>query len=143
MKRTDLSSARRNRYFGATFVALAIAIAAIFITSLPASAQVNSPAPVPGQRAADSLRELTNGLAFYALLACMAGICISSALWAIGSRGLNAGTELAGKRGLVLCCTAAFVVGAVPVWINYLDQTARTPSIDTNNISNNTPPLNP
>lgn len=72
----------------------------------------------------DNLTKLSRGLAWYALGTCMVGICVSSALWAMGSKGSNPGQELTGKRGLVLCLTAAFFIGALPGMINWLENQA-------------------
>lgn len=73
-----------------------------------------------------SLEQLTQGLAWYALVMCMVGICISASLWAIGSKGQNPGQELTGKKGLILCCTAAFFVGSIGTITNYLYKEAQT-----------------
>jgi hypothetical protein len=79
-----------------------------------------------------SLDRLNAALQFYALTACVCGIFISRALWAMGSKGQNPGTELAGKRGIILCCTAAFFIGALPGWMSWLEDLART--ADTNHV---------
>jgi hypothetical protein len=71
------------------------------------------------------MTKLTNWLMFTALLVCVIGICISCVLVALGSKGQNPGQELTGKRGLILCCTAAFFVGAMPGMVSFFDGTAR------------------
>ncbi len=71
-----------------------------------------------------ALQHLSNGLAWYALSASVVGILVSASLWALGSKGQNPGQELTGKRGLVVCCTAAFFVGIAPTLVNYLNQAA-------------------
>lgn len=137
MERTDFRSTRFRVSARIFFVFLLVGGLVLLIPGL-AEAQVNS--PNPGEAAAqastrearDGIMSLTNGLAFYALIACVGGIFISSALWAIGSRGTNPGTELAGKRGIVLCCCAAFIVGALPAWMNYLESLATSPNVDPN-----------
>jgi hypothetical protein len=60
------------------------------------------------------LIDLTNGLEYYAMAVCIAGVLVSTILWVTGSRGQNPGQELTGKRGIILCVTAAFVLGAIP-----------------------------
>lgn len=77
---------------------------------------------------------LSDGLAYYALLAALVGILISAALWAMGNKGQNPGTELTGKKGIILCLTAAFFIGALPAMINHLEGTAK--KLDTNGITN-------
>ena len=62
-----------------------------------------------------AVRQLGNGLMFLALATVIAGVLVSSILWAVGSRGQNAGQELTGKRGLVVCATAAMLIGAYPI----------------------------
>lgn len=82
----------------------------------------------------ESINRLSNGLAFYALIACVVGICVSASLWALGNKGQNPGTELTGKRGLILCCTAAFFVGALPGMVGWLDREAQR--VDTTGVTN-------
>jgi hypothetical protein len=72
-----------------------------------------------------NITTLSQWLEWIALLSCIIGICISSALWAIGSKGQNPGQELTGKKGLILCCTAAFFIGALPGMLSWLEGAAR------------------
>jgi hypothetical protein len=71
-----------------------------------------------------NIRKLSGWLAWLALLACIIGIFISASLWALGSKGQNPGQELTGKKGMILCCTAAFFVGAMPNLLNWLEGAA-------------------
>ena len=80
---------------------------------------------VPRELNTKNVNTLGNGFAFWALLACIAGIFGSAALWAMGSKGQRPGTELAGKKGIVVCVTAAFFVGALPAWSAYLDDVSK------------------
>lgn len=72
----------------------------------------------------DNLQTLADWLARIALAVCVGGILISCALWAIGSKGQNPGQELTGKRGIVLCITAAFFIGILPQMIDYFETLA-------------------
>lgn len=92
---------------------------------------VNTPAVVNTK----PVEDLTRGFAFWALLAAFVGILVSASMWAMGSKGENPGTELAGKKGMVLCVTAAFFVGAVPAMISYFDTQARQPGLDTDRVT--------
>jgi hypothetical protein len=72
-----------------------------------------------------NIARLSGWLAWAALMTCIIGICISAALWAAGSKGQNPGQELTGKKGIILCCTAAFFVGALPAMLSFLEDKAR------------------
>lgn len=72
-----------------------------------------------------NIQRLSSWLAWMALLSCIIGMFISAALWAAGSKGQNPGQELTGKKGMILCCTAAFFVGALPGMLNWLEARAR------------------
>lgn len=108
------------------FPAALLAAIAVFALAGPASAAGAGAAGsvCQGDDCAQNLITLTKGLMWYALMACVAGILVSSILWAMGSKGQNPGTELAGKRGLIVCCTAAFFLGALPAWITTLSNMA-------------------
>jgi hypothetical protein len=67
-----------------------------------------------------NLQSLSNGLAYLALFASLIGLLVASILWAMGSKGQNPGQELTGKRGFIVCLTAAFFVGAAPNMVNWL-----------------------
>lgn len=88
--------------------------------------------PATGLNTAN-LEWFSNGLAYYALLAALVGLLVSASLWALGSKGQNPGTELTGKKGIILCCTAAFFIGALPAMISYLERQAK--QLDTNGIT--------
>lgn len=76
---------------------------------------------------------LSRGLAWYALGMCIVGIFISSAMWAMGSKGSNPGQELTGKKGILVCLMAAFFIGALPGMINWLSgQADKLDSTGTN-----------
>ena len=79
------------------------------------------------------IKQLGDGLGFYALLVAVAGIFISAGMWAIGRNSANSSFELSGKRGIVVCCVAAFLVGALPGWMAWLDDQAQAidPSVAT------------
>jgi len=116
-RRVELAKPTRLRNFLRFLLALfGLVFAVTAFLASPAAAQTIEQPP--------ELAELSDGLAYFALAACIAGICVSAALWAMGSKGQNPGTELAGKKGMILCCTAALLVGALPGWINALSEMA-------------------
>lgn len=107
-------------------IVLAVGVVAVALTVLSAT-------PASADDVADSyaaakkdINTLAGGLAWYALMMCLVGTLISASLWAIGSKGQNPGQELTGKKGFVVCFTAAFFVGAAPGMINYLNKAATT-----------------
>lgn len=106
--------------------------AGMLIAATPAGA---APDPeVSFNEAQRQISDIGNGLAWYALMMCLAGLLISSSLWAIGSKGQNPGQELTGKRGIIVCCTAAFFIGATPSFINWLEKEA--PGVDRSGVTN-------
>jgi hypothetical protein len=72
----------------------------------------------------DHAQILAQGFGWYALVAAMAGICISAASWAIGSQTQNSQQQLIGKKGFIICCTAAFFVGSVTQLMSWLENQA-------------------
>jgi len=105
-------AARAAIFFGATATGLG---------ALESQAFAADPPPFDTSH----LQTLSDGLAWYALMMCLVGMLISSSLWAIGSKGQNPGQELTGKRGFIVCLTAAFFIGAIPNFINWLDTQAK------------------
>jgi hypothetical protein len=67
-----------------------------------------------------NVNKLTGWLMWIALLACLTGIFVASALWALGSKTDNANQVMVGKKGIMLCCAAAFFVGALAPFLNFL-----------------------
>jgi hypothetical protein len=82
-----------------------------------------------------NIEKLSGWLAWLALLSCIIGIFISASLWALGSKGQNPGQELTGKKGMILCCTAAFFVGALPNLLGWLEGAAH--QADTTGVTGN------
>lgn len=69
-------------------------------------------------------QEFSDGLAWYLLILCVAGMLISAAAWAMGSKGQNPSTELNGKKGFIVCLVVSFMCGAVGPTINWLQKEA-------------------
>lgn len=72
----------------------------------------------------DHAQIISQGFAWYALVAALIGICVSAASWALGSQMQNPQQQLYGKKGFILCLTAAFLVGSVTQIMGWLDNEA-------------------
>jgi hypothetical protein len=75
-----------------------------------------NPKGLPGVPA---LEKLVNGLAMLALLACLVGVLIGAAQWALGSRSNNYSHTSDGKSKVLYGLVGAFVVGAGAAFINF------------------------
>lgn len=82
-----------------------------------------NPGGLPGSRA---LQSLVGGVAFWALLAALAGLIISAAVWALSSHGGNYHHAGMGKRGTVISAGAALLVGAAPAIIAFFERLGNT-----------------
>ncbi len=78
-----------------------------------------NPNGLPG---AGSLQKLIDGLAFFALLACAAGLLLGAALYAFGSRSSNFSQAANGRSMMLYAAVGAFVAGAAPAIINFFQQ---------------------
>lgn len=65
------------------------------------------------------LEGLVNGLAFWGLLAALAGIVIGCIVWAVGSHGQNHHMAGRGRMGTLSCAAAALLIGAAPALVNF------------------------
>ncbi len=82
-----------------------------------------SPSGLPG---ATSIQKLINGLAFFALLGCAAGMLLGAALYAFGSRSNNYSQAANGRAMMLYAAVGAFVAGATPAIINFFQQAGGT-----------------
>ncbi len=78
---------------------------------------------LPGSHA---LQSLVGGLAFWALLGALAGLIISSAVWALSSHSGNYQHAGAGKRGTLISAGAALLIGAAPAIIAFFEDLGNT-----------------
>src|SRR5262245_46550463 len=81
------------------------------------------PNGLPGSQA---LQKLVSGVAFWALLASLAGLLISAAVWALSSHSGNYHTTTIGRRGTIVSAAAAFLVGAAPAIIAFFQDLGQT-----------------
>jgi hypothetical protein len=78
---------------------------------------------LPGSAA---LEKLVAGVAFWALLAALAGLLISAAVWALSSHSGNYHHSALGRRGTIVSAVAAFLVGAAPAIIAFFENLGGT-----------------
>src|SRR6266581_473145 len=92
---------------------------------LAASGVGGQPDPngLPGSSA---LEKLISGLAFWALLAALAGLLISAAVWALSSHSGNYHHASLGRRGTLISALAAFLVGAAPAIVTFFENLGKT-----------------
>ena len=82
-----------------------------------------NPDGLPGS---GSIEKLIDGLAFFALLACAAGMLLGAALYAFGSRSHNYSQAANGRAMMLYAAVGAFVAGATPALINFFQQAGGT-----------------
>src|SRR5205809_5889622 len=81
------------------------------------------PNGLPGSSA---LQQLINGLAFWGLLAALAGLIISAAVWALSAHSGNYHHTTVGRRGTIISAAAAFLVGAAPAIVTFFQNLGGT-----------------
>src|SRR4051812_15563602 len=81
------------------------------------------PNGVPGSPAP---RQLVTGLAFWGLLAALAALVISAAVWALSAHSGNYPLASVGRRGTLVSAAAAFLVGAAPAIVSFFENLGNT-----------------
>jgi len=66
------------------------------------------------------LQGLINGIAFWGLLAALAGIVIGAATWALGTHSNNYQHTSSGRKAVLVSGAAALLIGAAPAVLNFL-----------------------
>jgi hypothetical protein len=74
------------------------------------------PSGLPGSSVAE---RLVNGLFFYTLLGCLAGLLISILVWVFASRAQNVHHATLGRQGTIIAFFGALITGAAPALINF------------------------
>jgi len=77
------------------------------------------PHGLPGSSVAE---RLVNGLFFYVLILCLAGLLISIVVWVFSSRAQNYHHAAVGRTGTLLATFGALIAGAGPALINFAQQ---------------------
>lgn len=67
-----------------------------------------------------TLQHLVNGVGWWALLACLAGLVIGAATWALGAHANNYQHASTGRRAVLVSGAAALVIGAAGPLLNFL-----------------------
>ncbi len=86
---------------------------------LLASGEVQLQPSVGNLPGGDVLRNLTNGLGGWALIAALVGMVIGAAAWALGSHSQNFHQSFAGRRTVLVSGLAALLIGAGPGLVNF------------------------
>ena len=94
----------------------------LIIAATPIHAKPD-PSGLPGSPA---LQQLVNGLAFWGLLAALAGLVISASMWALSAHSGNYHHAGIGRRGTLVAAAAAFLVGAAPAIISFFESLGNT-----------------
>jgi len=95
---------------------------ALLIAATPVGGKPD-PNGLPGSTA---LEQLVNGLAFWGLIASLAGLVISAAVWALSSHSGNYHHTTMGRRGTIISAAAAFLVGAAPAIVAFFENLGNT-----------------
>lgn len=74
------------------------------------------PGGLPGT---DVLQDLINGMLFWGLLACVAGIVLGGATWALSSHSGNYHHAGKGKISFLASAAGALLIGASPALVNF------------------------
>ena len=75
-----------------------------------------NPKGLPGSSV---LQDLVDGLAFWMLLAALAGVLIGAGVWALASHGNNHHWSARGRSGALVSAAAALVIGGAAAIINF------------------------
>ena len=87
------------------------------IFASPRNVRINpDPKGLPGSHV---LQDLINGLAFWMLLASLAGVLIGAGVWALASHGNNHHWSARGRAGALVSAGAALVIGGAAAIINF------------------------
>jgi hypothetical protein len=72
-----------------------------------------------------TLQQLVNGVAGWALVGALAALVIGAVAWALGSHAHNVHQAASGRRAVLTSGTAALLIGAAPVLINFFFNAGR------------------
>jgi hypothetical protein len=75
-----------------------------------------SPGGLPGT---EVLQGILNGLAFWGLLATVAGVLIGAIVWALGSHSNNHQWSSRGRSGALISAGSALIVGGAAPLVNF------------------------
>src|SRR5438876_11106280 len=101
-------------------------IAMSFSGLVLAASQVGGKPDPHGLPGSAALQQLVNGLAFWGLLAALAGLVVSASVWALSAHSGNYHHAGVGRRGTLVAAAAAFLVGAAPAIISFFESLGNT-----------------
>ena len=73
----------------------------------------------------DTLRQLTDGIGGWALVAALVGLVLGAATWALGAHSNNYQHTVTGRRAVLVSAIAALLIGAAPTLINFMFTTGQ------------------
>ena len=79
-----------------------------------------------GLPGSEALQSLIGGLAFWGLLAALAGLIVSAAVWALSAHSGNYHHAAVGRRGTLVSAGAALLVGAAPAIVAFFESLGNT-----------------
>ncbi len=83
-------------------------------------AQVPNITPDPGGLPGGAaLQRMVGGLAWYAILACLAGVIVGGAMWGISASGNNPYGVMTGKKAVIMSLLGAMVVAAASTLVRF------------------------
>lgn len=83
--------------------------------------------PNPGELPGGAvLRDLTNGVAGFALIVCLIGLVVGAAMWGLGSTSSNYQQTFVGKRAFLVSALAALLIGGAAAIINFFYSAGRS-----------------
>jgi len=65
------------------------------------------------------LQDMIDGLAFWALLGCLAAMILGAVVWAFAAHSNNHHYSASGRRGLLVAAAAALAIGASSALVNF------------------------
>ena len=98
----------------------------VFASTLLAATRLGGDPNAGGLPGSEALQSLVGGIAFWALLAALAGLIIAAAVWALSSHAGNYHHAGVGKRGTLISAGAALLIGAAPAVIAFFEDLGNT-----------------
>ncbi len=98
----------------------------LFSTLIVAQTKLGGQPDPNGLPGTSALQSLIAGIAFWALLAALAGLLISAAVWALSAQSGNYQHASVGRRGTLISALAAFLIGAAPAIVGFFEDLGRT-----------------
>jgi cytochrome bd-type quinol oxidase subunit 2 len=95
------------------------AVASAHIALIVIAQKVSAKPEASGLPGTEVLQKLINGLLFWGLLACVAGIVLGGATWALSSHSGNHHHAGRGKMGFLASAAGALMIGASPALVNF------------------------